>query len=121
MAHPLPGWTWLQLKSRTGWAGAARGFRGLSPGLALLDLDAFGDPHPDPGARLVDRRAVLLLPAAVPERDRTGGDVVVPGQQHVGHLLALRVADLLLHPVRAVVDPDPDPLLAQPRRDTLQV
>src|SRR5262249_56173990 len=48
-------------------------------------------------------------------------DVVVPRQQHVRHLLPLRVADLLLHPVGAVVDLHPDPVLAQPGGDLLQV
>src|SRR5262249_51980376 len=68
-----------------------------------------------------DRDAVLLLTAPVAERDRARGDVVVPGQQHVRHLLPLRVPDLLLHPVVTGVDLGPDASLAQPARDLLQV
>ena len=57
--------------------------------------------------------AVLLLAVAVAERHRARGHVLVAGQQHERHLLLLRVADLLLHPVVARVDLDPDALRAQ--------
>src|SRR5215469_6987800 len=85
------------------------------------DLNPAGDGPGDLGDRVNDRYAVLLLPASIPERDCARRHVVVAGQQHVGDLLALCVADLLLHPVIAGVDLNPDTVLAQPGRDSLQV
>src|SRR5271166_4464042 len=68
------------------------------------DLDPAGHGPGDLGDGIDDGHAVLLLAVTVAERDRAGRHVVVAGQQHVGHLLALRVADLLLHTVIAGVD-----------------
>ena len=47
---------------------------------------------------------------AVAERDRTGGAVVLPRDEHVGHLGLARVADLLREPVVARVELDADAL-----------
>jgi hypothetical protein len=78
-------------------------------------------PHGDLGDRLVDRYAVALLAVAVAEGHRAGSDVVVPGDQHERHLLLLRRADLLLHPVVGRVDVDPDAGGAKAARNVLEV
>src|SRR5262249_58315173 len=65
------------------------------------DLDALLHGVDDLLDRLVDRNPVALFTTAVAERDRSGGNVIVACQQHVGHFLLLGGPDLLLHPLRA--------------------
>src|SRR5258708_36494664 len=85
------------------------------------DLDALLHGRDDLLDRLLNRHLVALVTIAVAERDGTGRDVVVAGQEHVRHLVLLSGPDLLLHPVRARVYVHPDPALAQPRGNVLQV
>src|SRR6478735_7532756 len=74
------------------------------PSADWSDLAAVGDGGGDLGDRLVDRHPVLLRPVAVAERDRSGGAVVIPRDEHVGHLGLARVADLLREAVVAGVE-----------------
>src|SRR5260370_33417507 len=85
------------------------------------DLDAVLDRSHDLGHRIIHGDAVALLAAAVAERDRSGGHVVIAGEQHEWDLLALCGPDLLLHPVVARVHLDPDPPLPQAAGDAFQV
>src|SRR5690348_12324393 len=62
------------------------------------------------GSELVEWHALLLLPGAQPRRDGARLLVAVADDHHHRHALLLRVAQLGLHPLRAVVD-----LGAQPR------
>src|SRR5699024_8301451 len=64
-------------------------------GPAASDLAAVGDRRGDLGDGLVHGDPVLLRPVAVAEGHRTGGAVVRPRDEHVGHLGLARVADLL--------------------------
>src|SRR5690606_31550249 len=80
-------------------------------------LDPALDGVDDLGHGVVDRHAVVLRPVAVPERHGVLGAIFVARDEHVWHLLLLRGADLLLHPVVAGVDLGSDPPRPQPLRD----
>src|SRR3954452_13085144 len=84
-------------------------------------LDPAIDRVDHPGDRILDRDAIVLVTVAVAERDRAFLDVAVAGNHHEGHLLQLRIADLLLHPVVGLVDLNPDTPLAQAARHLGQV
>src|SRR5690606_10029283 len=53
----------------------------------------------DAGDRLVDRDTVVLRPVAEPEGDRPGLGVLTARDEHEGHLLGRRGADLLAEAV----------------------
>src|SRR5271156_3594634 len=86
-----------------------------------LHLDAVADGGDDLRDRLGGRDAVLLRPVAVAEGPPSLGHVVVARDQHVRDLLPLRAPDLLLHPVIARDDVDPDAVAAQLVRGLRQV
>src|SRR5690625_6068378 len=79
-------------------------FGTVEPGGALpcfenSDLYAFLDRLHDLRDRLIHWHAVALGTVAEAERHRPGAAVLLPGNQHEGHLLFLGGADLLREPV----------------------
>ena len=69
----------------------------------------------------IDSDAVVLCAVPVSEGNSPRGDVIVAGDQHVGSLGSLRVADLLLHPIIGGVDLHANAPLAQRGSDLLEV
>src|SRR6266567_5640729 len=92
--------------------GSRRRWAGVGTGADHLD---------DVGDRRVEGYPVALRAVPVPERDGTGGHVVVARDRHERDLLLLRGTDLLLHPLVGLVDLDPDALGAQPVGEVAQV
>src|SRR5665811_1638898 len=74
------------------------------------DLSAAFDSLHDLRDRRSDRDTILLRTVAVTERDRSGGPVVLAGDEHERHLGLLGGADLLREPVVRGVDLDANPL-----------
>jgi hypothetical protein len=64
---------------------------------------------------VVPADTVLLLARSVPDRHRPGFDLAIAEYQHVGDLLLLGQADLVLHPAVGVVHLDPELLGPQER------
>src|SRR4029077_20040784 len=61
----------------------------------------------EPGGKVIPTDCRLLLPCPRPWRSRPCLDLAIAQDEHVRDLLLLREADLVLHPVRGLVDLDP--------------
>jgi hypothetical protein len=78
-----------------------------------LARDARAMAECQPIGQLVPALGWQLLACPRPRRGRARLDLAIAEHEHVGHLLLLRQADLVLHPVRRVVDLDAQATVAQ--------